>query len=257
MRAYGARLSGFTFLLGAALLNPACPAWATDIQFRIIPLLTPSTGDVASNTFPVGIGSLPSRSSWTAEIWGSDLRDSTYGATGLIAAYLDVFYTPAVFPSAFAHHSSLFPAFLGTEPTIDLAQGRVLNLGGVTPRLDLPQGIGPEWVRIGWIQFAGIELPSPTNVHLTGRVGAGGIGCYGRTCGDVQVVGSDVVITPDPLSGMMCIMALSIVSCFRRRNEGIARSIGRRVPDLTGLVSDSAGLPRDAHSTGPACVRFA
>jgi hypothetical protein len=151
---------------------------------------------------------VPAGSALIVEIWGCDLDDSRYGTTGLIAAYLNVFFNPELFTALVARHSALFPAFLGTEPMVDLVQGSVLNLGGVTPMLDRPQAVEPEWARIAWVEFSSVRVARPTEVCATGSVGSGGIGCYGRSCEDVEVVGSHTLVVPDLSCGATVMMAL-------------------------------------------------
>lgn len=220
MRAFAGGSQRLTLLLGAGFVLFCSPVLAVDVQFRLIPRLTPSSSDVSVHLPPPGVSSIGTGIPWTLEIWGSDLQDGAHGATGLVAAYVNVFFNADTFTTAAPRHSPLFPAFLGTEPTVNLPGGSIKNLGGVIPGLSQPRGIGPEWARIGWIEYGGLDLARPALIHITGGAGTGGVGCYGRNCGDVQVLGADVTIVPDMPSGVALMIVLTTMSRVRCRVRG-------------------------------------
>lgn len=204
---------------------PTGIAVGADVRFQLVPRLTPGSANTAKPLPAIDPLQVSAGERFIIEVWGSDPGGSAGGAaTGLTAAYLNILFTPGFATGLSATHSTLFPPFLGTEPVIDSAAGRVLNFGGATARLNVPQGIGPEWARIGWIDFEAADLPVPAHVAFAGSIGEGGIGCFGRPCGTVDIVGARVVILPEPSAGAFLAfagIASSVFSwCRRARRPG-------------------------------------
>jgi len=50
-------------------------------------------------------------------------------------------------------------------------------------------------------------------------VGSGGIGCYGRICGDVDVIGHDMIITPEASTALIVTCGSAFLAVRRQRRR--------------------------------------
>ncbi|MGB0714526.1 MAG: hypothetical protein ACPGXK_01525 [Phycisphaerae bacterium] len=145
---------------------------AIDVALQTVALGAPSGLDTTDD--PESLqgqlcfgGSLPP--SFVVELWTSDIGVLNTGVTGF---YVDVSYDPNVLSADSLDYGALFPIL--QEGAIDQAMGMVTNFGGTN--FD-PQGIEPEWARIGTIAFT-TNGPPPTTI--TTDLGVGGLGVFGR-----------------------------------------------------------------------------
>jgi hypothetical protein len=144
----------------------------TDVELRLVPLIAPSGLDATTDpdALPGQLCSIsPLPSTFTLELWTSDIGVLNTGVTGFFA---DLAFDPNILQVNGVTNGASFPILSGGS--FDNIAGTVTNFGGLN---QTAQGIEPQWAKLGHVQFTAIGA-APT--QITSAVGAGGVGVFGR-----------------------------------------------------------------------------
>ena len=135
--------------------------------FEIRVLTSPSASDITT-TLPTSVENLQADQTYYLELWTSDIGSINLG---LIAAYVDLAFTPGAIDILDIDHNDTFKLFLDGTILTD----RIDELGGSYLGIDSGIAIQPDWARVATVRFHANRncgqfslLPSTT-----------GVSCYG------------------------------------------------------------------------------
>jgi len=196
--------------LAVAAVSPIVAAQDVDVEIQIIPRQVFSGGMDERLESPLPDAAVAAGSSHVWEFWASDVGSIN---TGIVAAYVNVFYDTGWVDAGPLNWSPLFPLF--REGLIDDGAGLVENFGA--GGMD-PYGVEPNWVRLGWVDVVAGAPPTPQLVDLEAEVGIGEIGVFGRMAGPVSITAHDYWV-PEPSAAALIAMG-GLLACRRRFGGG-------------------------------------
>ena len=138
-----------------------------EAAFEIRVLTTPSASDIKT-ILPSSVENILADQTYYLELWASDIGSINLG---LIAAYVDLAFTPGAIDVLDIDHNDTFELFLDGTTLTD----RIDELGGSYLSIDSGIAIQPDWARVATVRFRANRncgrftlLPSTT-----------GVACYG------------------------------------------------------------------------------
>jgi len=230
--------------------------WATgeqyiDVAVAAIPLLAPSTVDITEDPYSLD-GQMPGLhcgDTFVLELWVTDSGDLN---TGIVAIYLDLVFDNFKVWADNLVHTPLFPD-VGpplTDGTIDNPSGMVVNFGSFTFN---PQGIEPEWARLGYIEMSVLGEGDST---ITPSLGIGGIGVSGREPPEESQIDFAPAVFSDIVLGDWdddCDLDLADFAAFQRCFDLVVTPLDCMLADFDGnsIVDLDDYIQFAANFTGP------